>query len=95
VFIILNRNFFKSEKTDICKYLVQNIIVTVGANWVLFNINLSKYFQKFFITNTPVKYLFHKHFFVRILEGGEENVGMSINSMCNWIKCFDAFDAML
>jgi len=93
--VVLKRQFFKSEEAHIGEDHVQVLVIPVGADRIEFEKYLIENFQKFFISDAPIKDLLDEHSLIGVLDCYHVIVRMRINGMSNWIKCFDDLDTVV
>lgn len=92
--VIFNSKLFKSEKADVAKDLVQNLVVAVSANWILFEEDFNEDFKKILISDTTVEQLLNEHFFIWILEVDQKVVSMGVDGTYYRVECFDTLVAL-
>lgn len=93
LFKIFNSQLFKSEKWQIAKYIIQDLIISIGAHWIPLVKDFDEQLQEFSISDTAIEYLLDEHFFIWVFDRGQEDVGVRIDGVHDVVECSKAFTA--
>ena len=78
---VLNGQLFKSKEAYVAEDLVENLVVAICTNGMLFKKDLDEYLQKVLISDATIEQLFDEHFLIWVFEMCQKIISMRVNSI--------------